>query len=84
MSSEDRPWLGEEPTGRPDPTFRPWPTGFGVFLAVAAPIVFAGLARSGGTSVPLVVLGIVAGAATGLLVGSWLAARGGAGPRSPL
>ena len=82
--NEDRPWLGEEPTGRPDPTFRPWPTGFGVFLAVAAPIVFYGISRAGGTDVTVVAIGVVAGIVVGALVGSWLAAHGGEGPRSPL
>lgn len=82
--TEDRPWLGEEPTGRIDPTFRPGPTGFGIFFAVAAPIVFAALIHSGGTDWPLFVIGIAVGVIAGVLAFFVMDARGGRGPRTPL
>jgi hypothetical protein len=82
--TEDRPWLGEEPTGRPDPSFRPGPTGFAVFLAVAAPIVFIGVARAEGTNVAIVALGLAAGLIAGFAVAAWVDARGGRGPKTPL
>jgi hypothetical protein len=70
--SEDRPWLGDEPTGQPDPSFRPGPTGLGVFFAVAAPIVFAGIAigvrRDGSPIVGLMVAGVAVGLLAGALV----------------
>jgi hypothetical protein len=81
---EDRPWLGEEPSGRPDPTFHPGTTGIGVFFAVAGPIVFAGVARAEGTNWLIVVIGLAAGVLVGALVASWLESRGGRGPRQPL
>ena len=82
--NEDRPWLGEEPTGRIDPTFRPIPTGIGIFFAVAAPIVFAALIQSGGTSWPLFAAGIGIGLIAGLCAYFVMDSRGGRGPRSPL
>lgn len=77
---EDRPWLGEEPSARPDLTFPPGPTAVAVFLAVAAPIVMVGIARDAGTNVVVVALGIVI--ATVVAVGAYLVltARGGRGP----
>jgi hypothetical protein len=82
--TEDRPWLGEEPTGRPDTNFSPGPTGFAVFLGVAAPIVFVGVARAGGTNVLIVVIGLVVGVIAGVAVAAWIDARGGRGPKTPL
>lgn len=82
--NEDRPWLGDEPTGRVDPTFRPIPTGIGVFSAVAAPIVFAAVIHSGGTSWPLFVIGIGIGLIAGFIAYFVMDARDGRGPRSRL
>lgn len=82
--TEDRPWLGDEPTGRIDPTFRPVPTGLGVFFAVAAPIVFAAVIQSGGTSWPLFAGGIGIGLIVGVFTYFVMDARGGRGPRSRL
>lgn len=70
--NEDRPWDGEEPPGRPDLSFPPVPTAIAAFCAVAAPIVFGGIAagvrRAGdplaSVMVVGVLLGIVAGAVT--------------------
>lgn len=79
--NEDRPWLGEEPTGGPDTNFPPGPTALGVFLAVAGPIVFIGIARPGGADLIVVGLGILAGIVAGIAAASWLSGRdGGAGP----
>lgn len=82
--NEDRPWLGEEPTGRIDPTFRPAPTGLAIFFAVAAPIVFAALIQSGGTNWTLFVIGLAVGVVAGVIAFLLMDARGGRGPRPPL
>jgi hypothetical protein len=78
--NEDRPWLGDEPTGRPDLRFPPGPTGIGVFFAVAAPIVFAGIAigvrRDGSPIVALMVIGVVAGLVAGAAATLLLGRRG--------
>jgi hypothetical protein len=78
--TEDRPWLGEEPSGRPDPTFDPLTTGIGVFFGVAGPIVFAGVARAEGTNWAIVALGVAIGIFVGAMVALWLDGRGGRGP----
>jgi hypothetical protein len=77
---DDRPWLGEEPSARADLTFPPLATAIGVFLAVASPICFLGIARSEGTNVVIVALGIVVGTVVAVAAGLVLAARGGRGP----
>lgn len=77
---EDRPWLGEEPSARPDLTFPPAATAVGVFLAVAAPIVMIGIARDAGTNALVVALGIVLGTVVGVGVYLGLVARDGRGP----
>jgi hypothetical protein len=82
--NEDRPWLGDEPTGRVDPTFHPVPTGIGVFFAVASPIVFAAVIQSGGTNWALFVAGIAIGIIVGVVTFFVMDARGGRGPRTPL
>src|SRR3954463_12633511 len=58
---DDRPWQGEEASARADLTFPPVGTAIAVFLAVAAPICFLGIAREGGTNAVVVALGIVVG-----------------------
>ena len=78
---DDRPWLGEEPSARPDLRFAPLPTAVGVFLAVAGPICFVGIAREGGTDVTVVGLGVVAGLLLAVAVGLVLVALGGWEPR---
>jgi hypothetical protein len=78
---DDRPWLGEEPSARPDLRFAPFGTAVGAFLAVAGPICFVGIAREGGTNVTLVGLGLVAGLLLAVVVGLALDARGGREPR---
>jgi hypothetical protein len=82
--NEDRPWLGEEPTGRPDNSFPPGPTGFGVFLAVAGPIVFIGIAYPDGTNLLIIGAGLVVGLIAGLGAASWLESRDGQGPQPPI
>ncbi|MFN8175402.1 MAG: hypothetical protein U0T02_10085 [Solirubrobacteraceae bacterium] len=79
----DRPWVGEEPSARPDPTFQPWPAGLGVFTAVAIPIVLFGLTRDGGTNGAIVALGILVGAIAGIAVGVAIHGRGGRWPEPP-
>lgn len=69
--NDDRPWDGPEPSGRPDLSFPPIPTGIAVFLAVSAPIVFGGIAvgvrRSGDPLVSLMIIGVLVGVAAGVL-----------------
>ena len=77
---EDRPWEGEEPSARPDLSFPPGPTAVAVFLAVAGPICFVGIAHRGGTNAAVVALGIVVGTVVAVAVGLALSARGGRGP----
>jgi hypothetical protein len=74
---EDRPWEGEEPSARPDPTFRPVPAAIGVFTAVAAPIVFYAVARAGGTDVTVLVVGLGVALVAAVAAGLFVAARGG-------
>jgi ABC-type dipeptide/oligopeptide/nickel transport system permease component len=74
---DDRPWLGEEPSARPDVTFRALPVAIGVFFAVAGPIVFAAVARPAGTNVKLVAAGLLAGVVFGVAAGLWVASRRG-------
>lgn len=76
----DRPWVGEEPSGRPDPTFEPWPAGLGVFTAVSIPIVLVGLTRAGGVNAGIVVLGILIGLIAGIAAGVAIERRGGRWP----
>lgn len=86
--TEDRPWLGEEPTGRPDLRFSPGATGVGVFFGVAG--LIAGLAIILGSRqqnrpyVWLIVVGIIAGIVAGTLVGMWLSAPARQRPRRQL
>lgn len=77
---EDRPWLGEEPSARPDLTFPPGLTAIAVFLAVAAPIVTIGIAHDDGTNKLVVALGIVVATVVAVVVFVGLTARGGRGP----
>lgn len=79
----DRPWLGDEPSARPDPTFEPWPAGLGVFTAVAIPIVLYGLTRDGGVNGAIVALGILIGAVAGIAAGVAIQRRGGRWPEPP-
>lgn len=69
--SEDRPWDGPDPPGRPDLSFPPIPTAVAVFFAVAAPIVFGGIAvgvrRDGDPRVPLMVIGVLVGIGAGIV-----------------
>jgi hypothetical protein len=77
---DDRPWLGEEPSARADLTFPPVGTAIAVFLAVAAPVCFLGIAREGGTNLVIVALGIVVGTIAAVAAGLGLAVRDGRGP----
>lgn len=77
---DDRPWLGEEPSARADLTFPPLATAIAVFLAVASPICFLGIARAEGTNVIIVALGIVVGTVVAVAAGLALAVRDGRGP----
>lgn len=79
----DRPWLGDEPSARPDPTFESWPAGLGVFTAVAIPIVVIGLTRDGGVNWGIVALGVLIGAVAGIAVGTAIERRGGRWPEPP-
>lgn len=80
MDDEDRPWLGEEPSARPDPTFHPVPTGLGVFTAIAVPVVVYGVTRAGGADGAIIALGILAGIVAGLLVAYVIVREGGHPP----
>lgn len=75
--NEDRPWEGEEPSARADPTFSPVPAALGVFLAVAGPVVFVAVSRPEGTNRILLGIGLIAGLLVAVGVGMWLARRGG-------
>ncbi len=79
----DRPWLGDEPSGRPDSSFEPWPAGLGVFTAVSIPIVLVGLTRDGGVDAGIVVLGILIGLIAGIATGVAIERRGGRWPEPP-
>ncbi len=69
--SEDRPWDGPEPSGRPDLSFPPIPTAIAIFLAVAAPIVFGGISlgviRDGSPRVSIMVIGVLVGIVAGII-----------------
>ncbi len=69
--SEDRPWDGPDPPGRPDLTFPPIPTTPAIFFAVAAPIVFGGISlgviRDGAPRVSIMVIGLLVGIAAGII-----------------
>lgn len=77
---EDRPWLGEEPSARPDLSFPPILTAVALFLAVAGPICFVGIARDGGTNMVIVVVGLLVGFAVAVLAYVAQSVRGGRGP----
>lgn len=80
MEDEDRPWLGEEPSARPDPTFHPVPAAIGVFTAIAVPVVVYGVTRSGGADGTIIGIGILAGIVVGLLVALVIVREGGHPP----
>lgn len=69
--SEDRPWDGPDPPGRPDLSFSPIPTAIAIFFAVAAPIVFGGISlgirRDGDPRVSIMVIGVLVGIGAGIL-----------------
>ncbi len=69
--SEDRPWDGPDPPGRPDLTFPPIPTAIAIFFAVGAPIVFGGISlgviRDGAPRVSIMVIGLLVGIAAGII-----------------
>jgi hypothetical protein len=77
----------EQPTRGPSapPTLRfdPLATGLGVFAAVAIPIIVIGYTRPSGSNSTIIVLGIAAGLICGILVGLWVAHRGGRVWRGP-
>jgi hypothetical protein len=63
--------------------FDPLTTGLGVFAAVAIPIIVIGYTRPSGANATIIVIGIVAGLAVGILAGLWVAHRGGRIWRGP-
>jgi hypothetical protein len=65
--TEDRPWLGEEPTARPDPTLKPIPSGLAAFTAIATPFVIYGVSRDHGGG-HWVLIGVLVAAIVGLVV----------------
>jgi hypothetical protein len=71
--NEDRPWLGDEPSARPDPTLRPVPVGVAIFWAVFAPVVVYAMTRPGGPEVHWVFLGLLLGVSLGILGGATIA-----------
>jgi NO-binding membrane sensor protein with MHYT domain len=77
---DDRPWLGEEPSACADLTFPPLATAIAVFLAVASPICFLGIARAEGTNVVVVAVGILVGTVIAVAAFLALAVRDGRGP----
>ncbi|HEY2635942.1 MAG TPA: hypothetical protein VGI54_01025 [Solirubrobacteraceae bacterium] len=77
---DDRPWLGEEPSARPDLTFPPVLTALALFLAVAGPICFVGIAHEDGADIVVVVVGLFLGFVVALLAYVAQTVRGGRGP----
>lgn len=63
--------------------FDPLSTGLGVWAAVAIPIVVVGYTRPAGSNTTIIVLGVLIGLVAGLLVGIWVAHRGGVIWRGP-
>jgi hypothetical protein len=80
---DDRPWLGEEPSARPDLTFRPVPTGIAVFTAVATPIAVWGLTWSGGPNGVVIAFAVLAGVVAGIAAGLGIERHGGEPPVGP-
>lgn len=80
MLDEERPWLGEEPSARPDPTFHPVPAGIGVFTAIAVPIVVYGITRTNGPDGTIITIGVLIGIILGLVVGLIISREGGHPP----
>ena len=77
MTEED-PWRGSDappkgPSTPPDLQFDPLATGFGVFVAIAIPLVVLGYTRPSGPNDTIIGLGIVAGLLVGQLAGIWVA-----------
>lgn len=70
---EDRPWLGEEPSGRPDTSFPPFATGVAVFTAIFVVSVVIAVTRPSGPDGRIAVLGLVLGLAVGIGFGLVLA-----------
>jgi hypothetical protein len=75
-----RPDTSRPPGGPSKPTdirFSPVGGGFGVFTAIAIPVVVFGYTRPAGPSTVIIVIGIVLGLLAGLIAGLWLDHRGG-------
>jgi hypothetical protein len=77
--TEDRPWLGDEPTARPDPTLRPIPTGLALFTAITTPFVIYGLTRDHGGG-RWILVGVLVGAIVGLIAVALIDRFGGHPP----
>lgn len=87
MNDEER-WREIEPPGGgpsapPNDRFNPLASAFGVFAAIAIPVVVIGYTRPSGVDGTIIVIGIVLGALPGFLAGLWVASRGGQIWRGP-
>jgi hypothetical protein len=75
------------PPGRPpgpeDIRIGPFAGGFGVFTAVAIPIVVYGYTRAAGPDDAIIGIGVVVGLLVGVIAGLWLARRDGRVWRGP-
>jgi hypothetical protein len=63
--------------------FNPLAAGFGVFTAVAIPVIVFGYTRGAGPNTTIIVVGIMAGLVAGLIAGLWVDHRGGRVWRGP-
>ena len=77
---DDRPWLGDEPSARPDPTFHAIPTAIGTFTAVVVPFIVYGFTRPNGTDSGIIAIGAVIALLFAVLVGVVIHREGGHPP----
>jgi hypothetical protein len=72
-----------DPSSPADLRFSPVAAGFGVFTAIAIPIVIVGYTRSSGVNGTIIVIGIAVGILAGVIAGLWIASRDGYVWRGP-
>jgi hypothetical protein len=81
-----RPDTSRPPGPPPKPQdirFNPVAAGFGVFTAIAIPVIVFGYTRASGPNTTIIVIGIVVGLVVGLIAGLWVDRRGGRVWRGP-